>query len=135
MILDVPLIMMSSTTVMLVAMLAGGFYAKNIPFWAEWMKYLSFVQYAYFSLVTIDIHNIDIECAKVGSLYPACFNRTEEMANMTRYIPKSDLLNAYTLHSAGWQLWHYLIIIVGTVVIMRTATYITLRFIRKPNVA
>ena len=61
MILDVPLIMMSSTTVMLVAMLAGGFYAKNIPFWAEWMKYLSFIQYSYFSLVTIDFHNVDIE--------------------------------------------------------------------------
>lgn len=59
-ILDIPLIMMSSTTIMLVAMLAGGFYAKNVPVWALWMKYASFIQYAYYSLLTIDIQNADL---------------------------------------------------------------------------
>ena len=74
-------------------------------------------------------------CAKVGSLYPACFNKTDVADNSSRYIPEKDLLDAFTLHSSGWQLWQYIIIPAAIVIIMRVATYITLRFIRKPSVA
>lgn len=66
-ILKLELVLMSCTTTMLFVTLAGGYYAKNVPFWAEWMKYASFISYSYYGLLAIDITHTDIRLVELAS--------------------------------------------------------------------
>ena len=46
---------------MVIAVMSGGFFTTNLPKWALWIKYGSFVTYAYNALIIIDFENTDIE--------------------------------------------------------------------------
>ena len=43
-----------------VILFVGGFYVTYVPPWAYWIRYLSFVQYSYYAILTVDFTNSDI---------------------------------------------------------------------------
>lgn len=74
-ILDMTVSVMSSTTTMLVLTIAGGFYARNVPVWMRWVKYISYPQHVFYALSNIDLRSIDIEYVSF-SLYSYKFYLT-----------------------------------------------------------
>ena len=43
---------------MLTCMLLGGFYTKRVPFWLNWVQYLSFVSYSYQNCLIMEFTGI-----------------------------------------------------------------------------
>ena len=61
-------------------------------------------------------------------------NQTGDLTeNNTVYISKQLLINNFTRADEGWEIWHNVLIIVGIIVITRSAAYLVLRYIRKPK--
>jgi len=56
-------------------------------------------------------------------------------SNATRYIPQQDLLDEYTLAQEGWLVWHHILVCISLMLLTRVATYLVLRYIRKPHIA
>ena len=71
-------------------------------------------------------------CAPEGSKYSACWNTTSPMnTSDVAYIPQNDLLDSLTDSNEGWLTWHRVLILATMTIVMRIATYLVLKFIRK----
>ncbi|XP_067944031.1 uncharacterized protein [Watersipora subatra] len=132
-ILKMHISIMFCTTTMLLLTLSGGFYAKSVPFWLEWLKYASFLQHSYSAILNIDLNSIDIRCAEGSSSYPSCYSNGTQSTNSSRYISREELLKEYTMNTEGLHEGHHISIVLLVTIAAMASTYIILRFIRKPH--
>lgn len=115
-----------SITLQMAIMLLGGLFTRNIPVWLDWMKYLSFLQYSFHSLMVLEFKNgKPLKCLspKESSAFTVC-----QTPNTTE-IPSNQILEYYDI---GWPYWEYILPLVFFAFLFRTLGYLTLRYYRKP---
>lgn len=114
--------------VQMIIMLLGGLFTRNLPFWLDWMKYLSFLFYSYNCLMYLEFKDgPPLVCSGQngsGSAYPVC-----HVDNNT-LIPSPQVLEH---HQITWEFWQYLLPLFGYIVVFRSLGYIWLRFVQKPH--
>ncbi|XP_062591621.1 uncharacterized protein LOC134253128, partial [Saccostrea cucullata] len=111
----------------MIIMLLAGLFTRNLPFWLDWMKYLSFIFYSYNCLMYLEFNNgppLDCYRGGNGSAYPVC-----HVANTTK-IPSHQVLEHYDI---TWEFWQYLLPLFGFAIVFRSLGYIWLRFVQKPH--
>ncbi|KAK3101924.1 hypothetical protein FSP39_007394 [Pinctada imbricata] len=109
-------------------MLLGGLFTRNIPFWLDWMKYLSFLWYAFHGLLYLEFKDgPPLQCASIlnSSAFLACNegNQTLEVS--------SDLVLDYL--QVRWEYWQYLLPLISFIIVFRFLGYAVLRFYEKPG--
>ncbi|KAL5006963.1 hypothetical protein ScPMuIL_015769 [Solemya velum] len=75
-------------------MLLGGLFTRTLPFWLDWLKYLSFVHYSFHCLFILEfIDTTPIECSvdRSATNFAVC-----SLANSTT-IPSDQVLDFYDL--------------------------------------
>ena len=64
-----------STVVALLFLILGGFYAKFIPPWLDWLKYVSALRYVYVAVLKVVLQDYEtIICDQNGLFISKCFN-------------------------------------------------------------
>lgn len=105
---------------MLLLMLVGGFFVDGIPYWLEWLKYLSVFKYGYHACLQFEFpDDRSVDCDG-GSFLPRCGKGADSVDGS--YI--TDLLNVQG--SVGFNIG----IIVVMLVVFRVAAYCCLRFMK-----
>ncbi|PKB92227.1 hypothetical protein RhiirA5_445520, partial [Rhizophagus irregularis] len=68
--MDIQNSMAISLIYLLITMLLGGFYVKQLPTGLNWLKYLSFLKYSYSLLLQIQLDSpkAQFRCARPGEL-------------------------------------------------------------------
>ena len=59
--MEIPAILMAATTTMVVTVMGGGYFVSNLPFWAVWIKYGSFITYSFNAVAIIDFTTAKIK--------------------------------------------------------------------------
>ncbi|XP_061166801.1 uncharacterized protein LOC133175708 [Saccostrea echinata] len=111
----------------MIIMLLAGLFTRNLPFWLDWMKYLSFIFYSYNCLIYLEFNNgppLDCLQGGNGSAYPVCY-----VANSTQ-IPSHQVLEHYKI---TWEFWQYLLPLIGFIIVFQSLGYIWLRFVQKTH--
>lgn len=115
-----------SITFQMAIMLLGGLFTRNIPFWIDWLKYLSFLHYSFHSLMVLEFqHAKPVLCLSPSSssIFTVC------QRDNTTVIPSEQILHYYHI---TWPYWQYIIPLLVFTVLFRILGYVTLRFFRKP---
>lgn len=112
----------------MIIMLLGGLFTRNLPFWLDWMKYLSFLFYSYNCLMYLEFKDgPPLLCRGQNgsrSAYPVCHVDNNTM------IPSPQVLEH---HQISWEFWQYMLPLFGYIVVFRCLGYIWLRFVQKPH--
>ncbi|KAL3841325.1 hypothetical protein ACJMK2_019487 [Sinanodonta woodiana] len=109
-------------------MLLGGLFTRSLPFWLDWLKYVSFLHYSFHSLMFLEFHEAPpVQCAsnRNSSVFLSC--REPNITSHT--IPSKEVLQYYNV---TWNYWQYILPLLFFTIIFRTLGYIVLRFFRKP---
>lgn len=107
-----------ASVTMLVVMLLGGFYIKNMPSWLLWSRYISFVRYGY-HIILLNFTSTSATsfiCDLDPPQFSACTNGTT--------IPGHDLVTQLGFYEPWWV---DLILLTGQIVILRLIAYTFLR--------
>ncbi|XP_022246698.1 ABC transporter G family member 14-like [Limulus polyphemus] len=106
-------------------MLFGGFYAKSIPSWLLWLRYLSIVHYAFNNMQIVEFGGgVPISCAPHYSQFEACRHGNSSV------ILLEDIID----HQGMWlPLWANTLILLIFLCMFRLMGYLILRYIRKPR--
>ncbi|XP_028394230.1 ABC transporter G family member 9-like [Dendronephthya gigantea] len=108
---------------MLTFMLLGGFYTDRVPFWLEWVQYLSFLTYSYQNCQIMEFTGIaDQSCAEITS-FMQCKN------NATVITGSQILKHLNVTRTYG----ENLAVLLGFTIIFRAIGYCSLRFLHKPK--
>ncbi|CAH1772251.1 unnamed protein product [Owenia fusiformis] len=113
--------LVAGTIFMLFSLLSGGFYTVNLPFWINWIKYLSFVLYVYNIQITYEFTNAaPIFCSR-GNLtsFSECLNPNVTSIDQSAYLQSISI---------GWPLWAMHLALFGILLVSRTTAYFILRF-------
>ncbi|XP_076471095.1 uncharacterized protein LOC143301001 isoform X2 [Babylonia areolata] len=116
-----------ATIFMMSIMLLGGFYTRNLPFWLDWLKYLSFLHFSFHSAMVLEFTDAPpIQCAASpnASQFPQCLQ-----PNVT-HVSSQDVLGFYHMDLTFWQ---YLLPLFLFILVGRLAGYLVLRFIFRPR--
>ncbi|XP_022247269.1 ABC transporter G family member 14-like [Limulus polyphemus] len=106
-------------------MLFGGFYAKAIPSWLLWLRYLSMVHYAFNNMQMIEFGgDLSIRCASHNSQFEACRHGNSSV------IPVEDIIEHQGI---SLPLWANTMILLIFLCVFRLMGYLILRYIRKPR--
>ncbi|KAF6029155.1 hypothetical protein EB796_012552 [Bugula neritina] len=138
----------SSSTVILVFTAAGSFYTTHLPFWMEWIKYVSFMSHAFYSVLIVQYSGTRLRCSSERSAYSSCqgsssalysnnqsaFSPTNQ-SEVIKYISTEELLLSHTLVAEGWTIYYHVIVLITSAVILKAITYLLLRFARSPRVS
>lgn len=55
--LDWDVIVLSDWDVIVLSVLVGGFYTRSLPFWLDWIKYVSFLQYTFSAMMCLEFND------------------------------------------------------------------------------
>ncbi|KAK7480392.1 hypothetical protein BaRGS_00028311 [Batillaria attramentaria] len=116
-----------ATIIMMAIMLLGGFYTRNLPFWLDWIKYLSFLHYSFHSAMVLEFTDAaPVMCA--ASANASHFSQCLQ-PNVTS-VSSQDVLKFYHV---DLQFWEYFMPLFIFIVVFRLAGYLVLRFIYRPQ--
>ncbi|XP_012938369.1 ABC transporter G family member 21 [Aplysia californica] len=119
---------MAMATIFIMAiMLLGGFYSRSLPVWLDWIKYFSFINYTFHSLLYLEFSGADpFECSDTAnaSHFTSC-----KGANHSQ-IETSEILDYYDVK---WSFASYFLPLFVFIFVMRTVGYIILRFVHRPT--
>ncbi|KAF6038833.1 hypothetical protein EB796_002856 [Bugula neritina] len=129
-------------------MTAGGFFTTYMPFWIRWMKYVSFISHGFYANLNVQYSGTRIRCNSERSAYSSCqgissasnsvnqsgFSPTNQSEEI-KYISAEELLTTNTLAADGWTMYHHILVLIGYAIILKTITYLLLRFVRKPHLS
>ncbi|KAL4855816.1 ABC transporter G family member 22 [Chlorella vulgaris] len=117
--------------IMLTFMLVGGFYVTNIPVWIGWIKWISFLTYAFNLLLKLEFGGRTFyDC----SLQQKDFNPSDPWNYVAsgQCVEVTDInaaLNSTTdLNGPKWEA----AVLIGFLIVSRIAVYLALRFKTKP---
>lgn len=82
--------------------LLGGFYTRSLPFWLDWIKYVSFLQYTFSAMLYLEFNdgpNIRLVWKVVVSLFMNKFWIT-----CSHYFNKGQVCN-YAASNMKWSFW------------------------------
>jgi len=99
----------AATVIMLTIMLTGGFLVKDIPVWIAWIRYLSYILYAWNALVNIHLKGRIPDCEDSSADSSMC---------------EDTLLGDMKFGNIGFDIG----ILAVMLVILRTGVYLALRF-------
>ncbi|XP_033751581.1 ABC transporter G family member 14-like isoform X3 [Pecten maximus] len=108
-------------------MLLGGLFTRNLPFWLDWLKYLSFLHYSFHCLMIIEFQDgPPIMCSenRNASVFVGCRNPN------TTSVPSHLALEYFDV---TWDFWQYFLFLFVFIVFFRILGYIILRFVNKPD--
>lgn len=108
-------------------MLLGGLFTRNLPFWLDWLKYISFLHYSFHCLLIIEFQNgPPIMCSenRNTSVFVECRNRN------TTSVPSHLALEYFDV---SWSFWQYFVMLFVFIPVFRILGYIMLRFVNKPH--
>jgi len=80
-----------ATVVVLLLMLLGGFFARNIPIWLSWVGYLSPFKYASNAALLVIFQN-PVPCDGSGALSPMC-----AVGDTTSVVQVEDILESFSV--------------------------------------
>ncbi|XP_062612613.1 uncharacterized protein LOC134274352 [Saccostrea cucullata] len=121
--------MTQATIFIMATMLLGGFYTRSLPFWLDWIKYLSFLQYTFSAMMYLEFYDgPNINCAIKTSVSESQFS-TCLFSNATS-IPSNEVLHFYGVSQPYWT---YILPLFAFIFIFRIGGYLMLRFKQKPN--
>eukprot|EP00186_Timspurckia_oligopyrenoides_P002085 CAMPEP_0182443060 /NCGR_PEP_ID=MMETSP1172-20130603/1902_1 /TAXON_ID=708627 /ORGANISM="Timspurckia oligopyrenoides, Strain CCMP3278" /LENGTH=731 /DNA_ID=CAMNT_0024638225 /DNA_START=114 /DNA_END=2309 /DNA_ORIENTATION=- len=128
-VMDVKKAQVILTCLILGSMLVSGYYVNNnnIPDWVGWLRYVSFVQYAFMSLILNEFNGELFECdAKNPTIY----------SNGSTICPVNDIA-VYTARGFNYQLGFgfYFGMLVLVSCVFRLAGYLALRFLHTSHKA
>ncbi|CAF3458190.1 unnamed protein product [Rotaria sp. Silwood2] len=107
--------------ILLILLLAGGYYIENIPVWLKWTKWLSYFKYGYDACLQLQFTGEHLYKCDNGAYINVCRNNpngTFTGDDALKYF-KPDL-------SAGLNI----LVLIGMFITLRLLTYISLRFIK-----
>ena len=107
-------------------MLLGGLFTRTLPVWLDWTKYLSFVYYSFHSMMYIEFKNAPPLSCSIDHNFTA-FTICRE--DNTTTIPSELVLDYYDIRLDYWQYFMPLFVFI---IVFRSLSYITLRFVQKP---
>ena len=86
------------TVLALLFLILGGFYARNIPSWLDWLKYFSALRYVYIATLKVILLDYkDIICNVNGFYISKCFNQqTIDPNYVIEVYLQSGVLGSYT---------------------------------------
>ncbi|KAH3877254.1 uncharacterized protein LOC127871196 [Dreissena polymorpha] len=113
-------------------MLIGGFYARHLPFWLEWAKYLAFLHYTFHALMYLEFYQAaDLQCSQLTNSTKSHFDSCNHSNQTTlATFPAHDALRYYNINQPFWQYFLPLLAFFG---FFRVLGYMLLRFYQKPN--
>lgn len=121
--------MTQATIYMLATMLLGGFYTRSLPFWLDWIKYVSFLQYTFSAMMFLEFDDgPDIRCAVKSATSESQF-RSCLYSNST-HISSNEVLDFYGIDLPSWA---YILPLFVFIMFFRIAGYFMLRYIQKPS--
>jgi len=104
----------AATVIMLTIMLTGGFLVRDIPIWISWVQYLSYILYAWNSLVSIHLKGRIPDCDASGPDSSIC---------------QGTMLSDIEFNDIGFDIG----ILAVMLVVLRSGVYLALRFGAKPK--
>ncbi|XP_021345189.1 ABC transporter G family member 9-like [Mizuhopecten yessoensis] len=116
-----------SMLVQMSIMLLGGLFTRNLPFWLDWLKYLSFLHYSFHCLMVIEFQNgPPIQCSsnRNMSIFVGCQDPN------TTSVPSHLALEYFDV---TWDFWQYFIQLFTFIIFFRILGYLMLRFVNKPD--
>ncbi|KAL8614193.1 hypothetical protein ACOMHN_026410 [Nucella lapillus] len=116
-----------ATIFMMSIMLLGGFYTRTIPFWLDWLRYLSFLHYSFHCTAVLEFrHAPPVQCARAAnaSRFPQC-----QQPNVT-HVASEDVL---ALYGMDLPYWLYLAPLFLFILAGRVGGYLVLRFVLRPR--
>nr|XP_022290386.1 ABC transporter G family member 22-like [Crassostrea virginica]XP_022290391.1 ABC transporter G family member 22-like [Crassostrea virginica]XP_022290399.1 ABC transporter G family member 22-like [Crassostrea virginica] len=120
--------MTKATIFIMATMLLGGFYTRSLPFWLDWIKYLSFLQYTFSAMLYLEFNDgPNIRCALRTDVTESQFG-TCLHGNSTS-IPSNEVLHFYGIH---WPYWTYILPLFVFIFVFRVGGYFMLRYRQKP---
>ena len=114
----------AGTVIALLFLILGGFYARNIPDWLDWLKYFSALRYVYIaSLKVILLDYKDINCNANGFYISKCFNRqTVDAQYVIEVFLNAGVLGSYIAP-------YNILVILGIFVFFRLLAFLSLAYI------
>ena len=123
----------------------AGFFKVHMPFWLSWAKYLNTVTFTYDALLRIEFNynQQTYQCADVASSFSQCYqNKTSlpyqqmlgygsNTSSMTPVITGKDVYNFYS--PISFTLWQSWAVMIGYIIVVRSACYLGLKFFHKPT--
>ena len=71
--INVDVVISIGTVVALLSLILGGFYVRNIPYWLDWLKYLTPLRYTYIAALKIVLVDYEeFECDTNGFYINEC---------------------------------------------------------------
>ncbi|POG62577.1 hypothetical protein GLOIN_2v1757928 [Rhizophagus irregularis DAOM 181602=DAOM 197198] len=124
-IMDIQNSMAISLIYLLITMLLGGFYVKQLPTGLNWLKYFSFLKYSYSLLLQIQLDSpkAQFRCARPGEL-PAGQLSMCNVGDMSS-IPGISIIENLGLNDLPW--YANLIVLIGLCFVVRVLAYFSLR--------
>ncbi|KAK6191382.1 hypothetical protein SNE40_003088 [Patella caerulea] len=116
-----------SVIAMTAIMLLGGFFTRNLPFWLDWVKYFSFIHYAFHCSLVLEFYDGEgVQClqAKNESNFMICKD-----VNVT-HIPPEDILSNLDIHLSYIE---YFLPLLFFAALFRLLGYFLLRFVHYPK--
>lgn len=124
--------------------LVGGFYARNMPHWISWIKYFSWLTYAFNAMLRLEFFHNDVltSCATHNSVFEKCtaavLNSTQLAINLANnvtvpavHITGTDIYDMYATISLD--IGTSLFVLIAGIVALRTGCYLGLRYCNKPR--
>lgn len=107
-----------STVVMMSLMLVGGYYVRNIPDWIAWLRYISFIYWAYNLILKIQLHDETFyQCSSPpGGGVPTCAT----VPNLSSSLQLPTDVNSSPALEVG--------VLLGLLVALRFVVYVVLRY-------
>ncbi|XP_064629348.1 uncharacterized protein LOC135488635 [Lineus longissimus] len=115
-----------SKVAMFATLLSSGYFARNIPHWLEWMKYISFIKYALDGVMQIEFTNSRaIRCVNnASSVISSC--REDNVTSVPSEAYFGTRLDLFPL-------WANVLCLVTFSLVFRSVIYLLLRFVRCPK--
>ncbi|XP_052675102.1 LOW QUALITY PROTEIN: uncharacterized protein LOC128156830 [Crassostrea angulata] len=121
--------MTQATIYIMATMLLGGFYTRSLPFWLDWIKYVSFLQYTFSAMMCLEFNDgPDIRCAVRSTTSESQFG-TCLYSNST-HIPSNEVLRFYGIDLPYWA---YILPLFVFILFFRISGYFMLRYKQKPS--
>jgi hypothetical protein len=113
--------------------LFGGFYARNISPWISWLKYLSFIKYAYEACLQISFsNNLYFQCENAISMTKLC-SRTS--LNTTIFSGRDALMEYYGIREGqNFSLQTNTSVLVLLLVFFELLVFLALAFVKEKNI-
>jgi len=120
--LPLPIASILAPIVMIMNMLFGGFFANtgNIPSFISWIKYISFVNYAFSAAVQIEFGGLEIVCEDDQYTTASDGTRSCPITRGEQVIEE--------LEADEFTIWECVVILCAMIIVYRFLAYIALRF-------